>query len=128
MLNPNWNKYDYSKDLATWRKLEGLISDQFRFMPGSFFEEHEKTIARLYDDYYRTNGGGGTDPNRAIRQKWVILEKDNTFGQLEQAIDNAAKLETDQWNANQLRDESLDAKLEREKVEASIRISKRDKI
>jgi hypothetical protein len=133
MLSKYWNdsRVDHSPaaDLKLWYRLVDDINTDFKYMPGTFFENNEKVIDRLFREYYRTNSGSSPNTNIGIRQKFRILQNDKVFDQLESALDAAERAHAEEWDANQLRDESLDARLEREKEAASsaapFRISKR---
>ena len=130
ILNPAWKRYPYEKDLNTWYKLMNLIQNEFKFNTQDFFDIYKKQINEFYDSYVRTKSGGSVDPNRSIRQKFLILSK-GTMQELERAVAEDDEIRDRQWEENKLKDESLDARLEREKSEyesrnASIRMSKRD--
>ena len=132
MLNPQWSKLDWKKDLGLWEKLVDLINDEFRYMPGSFFETYERQINHLYSNYYRTKAGGNPDPNRATRQKFQIMQKDRLFEELEYEANLAEQEKVNQWNEQQLKDEAPEDRRIREdemrkNLEASIRISKRQR-
>jgi len=138
MLNPSWNKLPYEKDLALWQTLVVKIEGYYKYRPGTFFTDYEREIDRLYNNYYRTNAGSTPNPSRPIRQKFQILQQDKTFDRLGQAVQADFEAQDAEWNENQLRDESLDARLEREKglfeserevasLTTSLRISKRHK-
>jgi len=115
MLNPSWNKLPYEKDLALWQTLVVKIEGYYKYRPGTFFTDYEREIDRLYNNYYRTNAGSTPNPSRPIRQKFQILQQDKTFDRLGQAVQADFEAQDAEWNENQLRDESLDARLEREK-------------
>ena len=128
MLNPNWKKLPYEKDLKLWLKLVYELKENI-FQAERFFDMHEKEINYLFNFYYATINGG--NPNRGIRQKFEILQKDKVFENLQLEINNLKEKSVKEWNNRQEKDESLDARLEREKgnwesVEASLRISLRD--
>jgi len=131
MLNPDWSKHTYDKDLALWKKIIYGWESYYKYKVEDFFDDYEKEISYLYDTYYRTNDGWNADPNKAIRQKFFILKKDNTMGQLRESVKNEDIQINNDWNENQIRDESLDARLEREKGEyesreSSLKLSKRE--
>jgi len=131
MLNPDWEKYLYNKDLALWKKMIDGWEGYYKFRAEEFFDDYEDEIVYLYNTYYRTNEGWRPNPDKAIRQKFFVLKKDDVFNNLRHAIDNKSEKDNREWNENQLRDESLDARLEREKgeyesKESSLRLSKRD--
>lgn len=130
ILNPSWKRYPYAEDLKIWDKLLKGFED-LKYIPEDFFDIYKKEISHLYDRYVRTKSGGSVDPNRAIRQKFVILNK-GTMDELQRAVIADEERNAKEWNENQLREESLDAKLEREKGEyeaknASLGMSFRDK-
>lgn len=116
MLNPNWKNYPYEKDLKAWHRLLELLENDYKYAPSELFDVNEKLINRLYNTYVRTNSGSFLNDNRGLIQKMRILSK-GPMQELEQAIQTDNNNRTKEWNEQQLKDESLDARLEREKGE-----------
>ena len=118
MLNPRWkDRYD-PKDYGDWQRMEATTPP--------FFELSFSTINRLLDKYFRTNSGYELGPTKNWYQRKEILAK--TMSELEKAVchdqDECARL----WHERQLAEESIDAKLEREKGMRESKISSREVI
>ncbi len=112
MLNPKWKNLYNSNDFSQWRKIDALSNSIF----------DEGIIDDLLDKYYRNQYDSGL--LRGIfshNQKRRILDK--TMEELALAIEKEKRDSNISWRENQLRDESLETKLERE---SSIKISKYD--
>jgi hypothetical protein len=122
MLNPNWKKYPYEKDLKAWHRLLELLEDDYKYAPSELFDVNDKLINRLYNAYVRTNSGAFLNDDRGLIQKMRILSK-GPMRDLERAIQADESRHVDDWNEQQLKDESLDARLEREKGEYESRNS-----
>ena len=75
ILNPLWKRYNYEDDLDTWQRLQELIQGDFKYNPDDFFESNSNYIDHLYSTYVRTKSGGWVNPNRSVREKFLILSK-----------------------------------------------------
>lgn len=120
----------YTEDLKLWNKLTDLLQE-YRYDLEEFFDTYSYQINRLFYEYYATEAGGHGDPRRGVRQKFSILQNDKIFDKLSIAISHAEEVRNRVWNERQLQEESLDARLEREKGEyesreASMKLSYRE--
>jgi len=122
ILNPRWKNYPYETDLKAWHRLLELLEHDYKYAPSELFDVNEKLINRLYNTYVRTNSGSFLNENRGLIQKMRILSK-GPMQELEQAVQADSVRHVDDWNEQQLKDESLDARLEREKGEYESRNS-----
>ncbi len=126
MLNPNWYKYNYERDLKIWKHLDNIYDD-FRFETERFFETFADEINHLYNTYYVTSKGYQVNPTRNVTQKFQILRKSNVFYELQQAVEHMEFERIKKYEEDQLKEESLETRLEREKeTKSSIYLSKRD--
>ncbi len=122
MLNPNWKKYDYENDLMKWMRVKNT--------PPEFLSLRYADIFNLLSHYGVTEAGGSMNVQRfSEQQRYRILEK--TMEELSRAVAHDKQEQTEDWEQRQRQDESLDARLEREKGEyesrnASLRFSQRD--
>lgn len=124
MLNPNWKKYDYETDLQKWMRVKNT--------PPEFLSLRYSDIFNLLSRYGATEAGGNMNVQRfSEQQRYRILEK--TMEELSMAVAHNKLEQSREWEERQKQDESLDAKLEREKGEyesreASLRLSQREKL
>jgi hypothetical protein len=116
MLNPYWKTVYDPKDMDLWKKVESTTPP--------FFDFSFEAINKLLDRYFRTNKGYRLGPTKNWYQRKEILTK--TMKELEIAVAYDEEDQAKRWNENQEREESLDAKLEREKGMYESRISSRE--
>jgi hypothetical protein len=115
MLNPYWKTVYDPKDVDLWKKVEATTPP--------FFDFSFEAINKLLDKYFRTNKGYRLGPTKNWYQRKEILAK--TMKELDMAVAYDEEDQVKKWNENQERDESLDARLEREKGMYESRISSR---
>ena len=105
MLNPRWkDRYD-PKDFKEWQKVEATTPP--------FFEFSFAIINKLLSKYFRTKKGYELGPTSNWYQRKEIVGK--TMLELEKAVIYDEAEHARRWWENQEAEESLDAKLEREK-------------
>ena len=105
MLNPRWKvRYD-PKDFKEWQKVEATTPP--------FFEFSFVVINNLLAKYFRTKKGYELGPTSNWYQRKEILAR--TMAELERAVIYDEAEHKRRWQENQEAEESLDAKLEREK-------------
>lgn len=127
MLNPNWEKVYQDKDWDLWKRLSRFYLGKKQYDIDSIYPDDKANINYLLNKYYVSKYGSSVNLNdKNLYTKLDMLQRVMT--ELQHAEPQASK----QWEERQLQEESLDARLEREKGmwearEGSIKLSKRDK-
>ncbi len=113
MLNPNWELYYKPNDFNEWRKIDA--------MGGSVYDI--EIIENLLLKYYRNKNGGFLGDGLSHNQRRKILDK--TMEELAEAVEYKKIQQTNKWNENQERDETLETKIQKDqdKRESSLKIS-----
>jgi hypothetical protein len=106
MLNKNWKDYYSDGDFNKWQRIKATTPP--------FFESSIVVINELLYKYFRTKNGGPLNTiGKSQYQKKEILEK--TMEELGVAVSRDEEENSKKFEEQQLKDESLDARLEREK-------------
>lgn len=96
MLNPRWKSVYDKNDWNEWLKLD-------RTSPITSPSQHQ-ALNRLLDKYFRTNAGGGLNPEepRSTGQRMSILRK--TMEELDKAVMADQEQESHQYEEQRLKD------------------------
>ena len=127
MLNPKWEKLYDNKDWDLWKTFRQFYLGNRQYDIDSIYPEDKAGINYLLNKYYVSNSGYSVNLNdKNLYVKLDMLQRVMT------ELQNAETKIDESWQEQQLKDESLDARLEREKGEwearqGSIKLSKRDK-
>jgi len=107
MLHTTWKNYYEPYDFERWKQ----VLDYARFENGDAAEAYGNLDKLLYK-YYRNEKGNKINPNRSFFFKVKILSR--TMKELKDAVELDKIKESEKWQKQQEKEESLESKIQRE--------------